>query len=132
MIFVLQHSRRFDRQHASLSRGSAGIYLTDLNSGHGIFVEGQRIEKNIRVLLKNGVGIRFSNLQRCFFVSFFFLVPRIFEAVSVSGIPSKHIFFRPSSHTSQVLAPPHGSTTTTNPAVHSAFRPSILCLLSAP
>lgn len=59
----LQHRRRFDRQHASLSRGSAGIYLTDLNSGHGIFVEGQRIEKNVRVLLKNGVGIRFSNLE---------------------------------------------------------------------
>eukprot|EP00434_Breviolum_minutum_P015389 symbB.v1.2.013559.t1/scaffold952.1/size217748/17 len=64
--FVMNHPS-ISRQHASLSRGSAGIYLTDLNSGHGIFVEGQRIEKNVRVLLKNGVGIRFGTSTRLYY-----------------------------------------------------------------
>ncbi|CAK9050878.1 Pepsin A-4 [Durusdinium trenchii] len=54
----------FVMQHAALSRGSAGIYLMDLNSGHGIFLDGQRIEKNLRVLLKHGAAIRFRKRKR--------------------------------------------------------------------
>lgn len=65
--------------------------MTDLNSGHGIFVEGQRIEKNVRVLLKNGVGIRFPNLESAkMLFLLFFSGPGIFEALSVSGTFKTH------------------------------------------
>ncbi|CAK9015170.1 unnamed protein product [Durusdinium trenchii] len=64
--FVMNHPS-ISRQHAALSRGSAGIYLMDLNSGHGIFLDGQRIEKNLRVLLKHGAAIRFGNSTRLYY-----------------------------------------------------------------
>lgn len=66
-VDVVMNHPSVSRQHAALSRGSAGIYLTDLNSQHGVFVQGQRIEKNFRVLLKNGDGIRFGTSTRLYY-----------------------------------------------------------------
>ena len=60
LCFVLEH-----RQHAALTRGGAGIYLVD-QSVHGVQVDAQRIEKNLRVLLKNGAMIKFGASTRLY------------------------------------------------------------------
>ena len=57
--------RKEKRQHAALTRGGAGIYLVD-QSVHGVQVDTQRIEKNLRVLLKNGAMIKFGASTRLY------------------------------------------------------------------
>ena len=53
------------RHHATLTRGGAGIYLVDL-SVHGVQVDAMRIEKNNRVLLKDGAMVKFGASTRLY------------------------------------------------------------------
>ena len=46
-------------------QSGAGIYLVD-QSVHGVQVDAQRIEKNLRVLLKNGAMIKFGASTRLY------------------------------------------------------------------
>ncbi|CAE7643954.1 unnamed protein product [Symbiodinium sp. CCMP2456] len=62
--FPMNHST-ISRQHAALTRGGGGIYLVD-QSVHGVQVDAQRIEKNLRVLLKNGAMIKFGASTRLY------------------------------------------------------------------
>ncbi|CAE7720217.1 unnamed protein product, partial [Symbiodinium pilosum] len=53
----------FSMNHATISRGGSGIYLMDL-SVHGVQVNAQRIEKNVRVHLKDGAMIKFGAFHK--------------------------------------------------------------------
>ncbi|CAE7397700.1 unnamed protein product [Symbiodinium natans] len=62
--FPMNHTT-ISRQHAALTRGGAGIYLVD-QSVHGVQVNAQRIEKNLRVLLKDGAMVKFGASSRLY------------------------------------------------------------------
>ncbi|CAJ1382836.1 unnamed protein product [Effrenium voratum] len=64
--FVMNHPS-ISRQHAALTRGGVGMYLMDLDSGHGIYLNGQRMEKSLRVHLTHGAAIKFGNSTRLYY-----------------------------------------------------------------
>jgi len=64
--FLCAHSS-VSRVHAELvAGGGAGIFVKDLASGHGVFVDGSRIEKNVHVQLKHGMALRFGASSRTY------------------------------------------------------------------
>lgn len=63
--FPMNHNS-ISRQHAALTRGAAGTFILDLNSSHGVQVNGQKIAKNVSVNLKNGARIKFGSSSRLY------------------------------------------------------------------
>lgn len=66
------------RHHAALGHGESGnIYLVDLGSTHGTFLNGQRIEPNRRMVLADGDQLRFGESTRNYVVRL--VDPRLVE-----------------------------------------------------
>ncbi|CAE8656513.1 unnamed protein product, partial [Polarella glacialis] len=61
--FPMNHGS-ISRQHAAVTLGGAGMFLTDLNSGHGVTVNGKKLEKNVPTLLKADSRITFGASTR--------------------------------------------------------------------
>jgi pSer/pThr/pTyr-binding forkhead associated (FHA) protein len=58
-----QIGRSVSRRHASLHRERGQIYVTDLNSTNGTFINGGRIQPNIKIPVQQGSRIRFGHLS---------------------------------------------------------------------
>merc|ERR550537_1561224 len=62
---VMNHDS-VSRRHALVHRLGMFLFVSDLASAHGTFVDGQRLEKNSPVRLSAGANIRFGCSTRIF------------------------------------------------------------------
>lgn len=58
---IFLDSQEISHKHAGINLNDAGIYIIDLNSSNGTFVNGERITGKYQ--LKNGDNIRFANIE---------------------------------------------------------------------
>mmetsp|Transcript_34337 Transcript_34337/g.69393 ORF Transcript_34337/g.69393 Transcript_34337/m.69393 type:complete len:232 (+) Transcript_34337:103-798(+) len=63
--FSVQHSS-LSRQHASVTSHDGQMFLTDLGSVHGTFMDGRKLVAKVPVRLVSGANIRLGGSTRCY------------------------------------------------------------------
>eukprot|EP00747_Dinoflagellata_sp_TGD_P210167 gnl/TRDRNA2_/TRDRNA2_83481_c0_seq1.p1 gnl/TRDRNA2_/TRDRNA2_83481_c0~~gnl/TRDRNA2_/TRDRNA2_83481_c0_seq1.p1 ORF type:complete len:245 (-),score=62.25 gnl/TRDRNA2_/TRDRNA2_83481_c0_seq1:81-815(-) len=70
--FRLNHDS-ISRQHAAITVQKGQMYLTDLKSVHGTFVDGRKLPANVPMRLTTGANLKFGASTRCYI----FRLPRM-------------------------------------------------------